>query len=394
MDEKFFHLKNIDWEFLDYRGASSSNPDLSIVHWYPAPFIPQIPALMIQSFTKKGDYILDPFAGSGVTLIEAARLKRNFIGVDINPFALNIIRAKLKLLEYVDLTWFQQIEEEINIQTFSSASNEDYCKKNDISEEVMKWFHEKTLKQLLSLHSIVKSTKNSEEKLIKKVIFSSILLKVCSQQKTYTHITDRCFPKEFIDYNAVKAFKDQLRNIQIAVGEFRKQYKAMHDEDYQEMSGTPILGDSRDLHYIEDNSVQLVITSPPYLGVSDYILSMRLSELFFPEEGTEFAKKNEIGARRRRFRKTAYDEYIQDMDRVFAEISRVLKDSGYFCMTIGQSKGKISKDDVIAELLDLLLEKYNFEIKFNETRKISSRKIQMKSIGSEKIIVLGKRNNG
>lgn len=391
MDDKFFQLKKIDWGFSDYRGSTTANPDINIVHWYPAPFIPQIPALLIQSLTKKEDLILDPFAGSGVTLIEAARLKRNFIGVDINPFALNIIQAKLKLLGYIDLAWFQQIEEEINNKTLLIESNEDYCKKNNISEEVIKWFHKNTLKQLFCLHSIVKLTEDPDKKLIKKVIFSSILLKICSQRKTYTHITDRCFPKELIDINAFEAFKIQLKNIRIAIEEFRKQYEAMHDEEYQQIFGSIILGDSRDLHCIEDKSIQLVITSPPYLGVSDYILSMSLSELFFPEEGTEFAKKNEIGARRRRFRKNAYDEYIKDMDQVFAEVSRVLKDTGYFCMTIGQSRGKISKEDVIIELLTLLQEKYNFEIKLNETRKISSQKIQMKSIGSEKIIILGKR---
>jgi hypothetical protein len=48
-------------------------------------FIPQIPNQLIQRYTKKGEWVLDPFLGSGTTLIECRRLGRNGIGIDINP---------------------------------------------------------------------------------------------------------------------------------------------------------------------------------------------------------------------------------------------------------------------------------------------------------------------
>ncbi len=53
--------------------------------WYWGNFIPQIPRQLMLRYTKKGDWILDPFAGSGTTLIECRRLGRNGIGVEINP---------------------------------------------------------------------------------------------------------------------------------------------------------------------------------------------------------------------------------------------------------------------------------------------------------------------
>jgi len=53
--------------------------------WYWGNFIPQIPRQMMLRYTKQGEWVLDPFLGSGTTLIECRRLGRNGIGVELNP---------------------------------------------------------------------------------------------------------------------------------------------------------------------------------------------------------------------------------------------------------------------------------------------------------------------
>jgi hypothetical protein len=53
--------------------------------WYWGNFVPQIPHQLILRFTRKGEWVLDPFVGSGTTLIECRRLGRNGVGIDLNP---------------------------------------------------------------------------------------------------------------------------------------------------------------------------------------------------------------------------------------------------------------------------------------------------------------------
>ena len=65
---------------LDKRDTSGAH-----LGWYWGNFIPQIPRQMMLRYTKKGDWVLDTFVGSGTTLIECRRLGRNGIGIELNP---------------------------------------------------------------------------------------------------------------------------------------------------------------------------------------------------------------------------------------------------------------------------------------------------------------------
>ena len=64
---------------LDKRDTSGTH-----LGWYWGNFIPQIPHQMMLRYTKKGDWVLDAFVGSGTTLIECRRLGRNGIGIELN----------------------------------------------------------------------------------------------------------------------------------------------------------------------------------------------------------------------------------------------------------------------------------------------------------------------
>jgi len=92
-------LQKIEWDFSDAHTSYLTHS----LHPYPAKFIPQIPNALIQELSSVGDTVLDPFCGSGTTLVESLVLKRHAIGIDANPLACLISRAKTSRLSAADL---------------------------------------------------------------------------------------------------------------------------------------------------------------------------------------------------------------------------------------------------------------------------------------------------
>jgi len=77
------------WSFPERGNWATHNPD------YRGNFAPQIARNIIEMYSEKGDYILDPMVGGGTTLIEAKLLGRNALGIDINPEAVKLAQKTL-----------------------------------------------------------------------------------------------------------------------------------------------------------------------------------------------------------------------------------------------------------------------------------------------------------
>ncbi|RLE79482.1 MAG: hypothetical protein DRJ51_07695 [Thermoprotei archaeon] len=103
----------------DWRFAGADTQYLTHgLHPYPARMIPQIARRLIERYSERKDVILDPFCGSGGVLVESMLLGRNSIGIDINPLALIIAKAKTTPLEPSELErlWLElreAIEEDV-----------------------------------------------------------------------------------------------------------------------------------------------------------------------------------------------------------------------------------------------------------------------------------------
>ena len=222
-------------------------------------------------------------------------------------------------------------------------------------------------------------------------MFSSILNKCCSQREHYTYITDRCFPSELIYKPAIQLYVEQLKLIEDSVTTAKDHFKLINKLEWEpKANGVIHLGDARNINFLKKDSIDLIVTSPPYLGVNDYARSMRLTDLFFPTPFFNSAIENEIGARRKRNRKFAYEEYVSDLKECFMEISRVLKKGSFLCLVMGQGRGKVNKSNIVEGQLDLLEKELGFKLVFREKRKIKFRRIQVLGVSEELILVLQK----
>jgi DNA modification methylase len=379
-------LNRIDWNFEDY--VSSSYPeDINSLHWYPAAFVPHIPAILVQVFSTPETTVLDPFVGSGVTLVEAAKQGRAFIGVDSNPFAVEISKAKFQAIDCKDWSWLSPLAKSIHSRDLTEQV-ESYCAKVGIKDEILKWFHPATVKDLLVIHSCI--TGDPENFLLKKVVFSSILKSCCSQRKHYTYITDRCFPKQFVQVDAKAKYIQQINLARTASEKFKQYYEKINSRKWEGSNGEVTVGDARDLSWIGSEQVNLILTSPPYLGCNDYAKSMRLTHLFFPSHDMKELIKSEIGARCKRHSKSLQEEYLQDIMVSLRECERVLNRFGYLALVFGQGKGHARSTDVIQFITEFLTNQLHFEGVFDTERSIMFHRVRFPGVTKEHIMVFRK----
>ncbi len=406
-------LQKINWDFVDFN--STKYPfDLNSIPWYPATFISPIPRLLVASLSKEGDTVLDPFGGKGTTAIEATLQNRVSVYCDLNPFICESTEGLFAAIEYALLNEAELSNEmeylKGNFPKPESVLN--MMEKYHISKEIERWFHKETIRQLLTIvDSIHQDDMGGKTRnvLIKKMVFSSILKFASSQQGHFTYVTDNCAPdhekndkgetifKEMVCKDAFQLYADKLNQTINAAKEFVVQYRLAFPQGNLEKvleKRQIVTGDSRDLSWIADSSIDLVVTSPPYICSQDYIKTMRLMNMFFQnKKAFEEDVNNEIGARtlRRGKGEVVVSKFYSDMCEVFSHIKRVLKQDGFFALVIGQGKAKVTSGyDVISDLIERLQNDYGFHLIFRTERQIGSRVIRIGGVDKESVLIFYK----
>lgn len=421
MEKLMKTLSQINWDFSDYNSLKYPL-DINSIPWYPATLPPPIPKFLIALLSKEKDIIFDPFGGKGTAVIEAIKQNRSFYYNDLNPFAvditteiINIIRSCFLDKKQLSNICTMDIENLKNIETrfckedtYEGKNNEIICKycnselTNEIkslglSEELIYWYHADTLRELIYIYKLIGNIPDAAY-YMRKFAFVSILKEVCSQRGHFTYITDNCRPYKMMYYNAFTAYVSMLERIKSSAKEFKKQFQVMNAEgDLLDIINKSRIncGDARKLDWIEENSVDFVITSPPYLCAQDYVKTMRLINLFFPDERFKDLADKEIGARSRRRGKSVevVQSFYNDMNDVLSEISRIMKKDKFFCLVIGQGKGKITQGfDTISDISTMAVSKYNFEKIYQTSRNINYKAVRVGGVDREEIIIFRKIN--
>ncbi|MBQ8763252.1 MAG: DNA adenine methylase [Clostridia bacterium] len=397
-------LQEVNWDFSDYSRARYPY-DLNSIPWYPAMFVPAIPKFLIASLTKPGDVVFDPFGGSGTTLVESLKLNRTPIYNDLNSFAVDMVQSMLASIKHFN-TSSKSFDLEVELKklkekNIDKTNIEKFIKSSGINKDVLDWYHIDTLTEILSIINFIKLEQsdclNNSINLIRKLAVTSILKTASSQPGHFTYVTDNCKPKNKVYKNAINLYIEKLEQIFLSAEDFLIQFNLVNSNvDITELLQKTIVknGDARNLDWIDDKSIDLIVTSPPYLCSQDYIKTMRLTNLFFPNEETfSNTVKDEIGPRAKRNGKSELivPKFYQDLGLVFNHIKRILKQKGYFCLVMGQGKSKITANyDIILDLCEMIQHTYGFEKVFHQRRNIVNREIPIGGVDKEDIIIFQK----
>ena len=368
------------WSFEDLTPSQTSYITHSY-HRYPAKFIPQLAARVILENSLPDDLVCDPFMGSATTLVEAIVHDRKAYGTDINPVAALIARAKTTPIAPALLK--KEVEEILRDLHFVIETDQKQMRLIDYRgkpfeiktldhQRIDYWFPEKQKHYLAIILSRISAVKDPKIRDFLLCGFSNIL-KLCSRwlMKSVKPTID----KDKMIADAYKSFSTQVRRMVKKNEEFfmlvgrKKQIECIVDNV-----------DARRMN-LKNNSVTLIVTSPPYVTSYEYADLHQLSALWleYARNLPEFRKgfigsiQKENGPRdlySRLGKETVeklYEinkreangvtQYFYELQQCFEEIYRVLKEGGRAAIVVGDTdlrKVKIQNASVFIETMEAI----------------------------------------
>lgn len=334
------------------------------IHKYPAKFIPYVPKWAISKYLKddKKKLVLDPFCGSGTTLVEAILNSHDCIGIDIDPLAVLISKVKTTRIEPKKL---------LNVKRDVLSRIEKPPKQlfRPELETLEHWFNDKSIHDLGLLRSIIdeyKEDKDIYDFLI--VTFSSIIRKVSNaddqSQKTYVSHTNIKTPPLVLPIFVKRLELYSNRLIELYEQANKHSNVIVTKNDARSLTG---LWEKNNW-----NQVDLAVTSPPYIKAIDYIYN-QMAEYFWigdifgleTQKKQNVYKKEYVGTKqvsakiyKNHIPKTGIDEidvlvakikekdlkhayivakFFVDMEQNFKEVQNILNENSHYVMVIGNN---------------------------------------------------------
>jgi hypothetical protein len=311
------------------------------IHPYPAKFPSYLPKKLIRKYANQGDIILDPFCGSGTTLLEARLAGLDSIGVDVNGLA--TLLSKVKSTPLSDLVFDEALKiiNDISNETFEWQ----FIGRPRITikeiEGANHWFQHNVAEELSYLIAKIDKIENFDLKDYFQILLSSIIVRV-SNQDSDTRFA--AIKKDIADGFTISSFVTKA-------ADFTKKFRMFSGQLDTGAKVSFHNADSRNLFFIPSGSIDMIITSPPYANTYDYYLYHKFRKRWLGLD-VAFAQLNEIGSRREfSSLKKPSGKWTDDLKTCFFEMNRTLRPGGSAFIVIGDSvinKEMVRIDEVIA----------------------------------------------
>ncbi len=308
---------------------------------YRACFKPQVPRFFIELFTKEKDIVYDPFAGRGTTMIEAGLLGRNIISNDINPL------SKILTLPRFFVPDLKSLEKRLNEVPLKNGAKAD--------RDLSMFFHPNTEAEIVSLKDYLLERKEN-----KKEDYLDIWIRMIATNRLTGHSkgffsvytlppNQAVSPESQIKINAKRDQKPEYRNTKqiilkkskIMISEITEQKKELLRSIGQ--NGLFLTSDSRYTDEIPDESVQLTVTSPPFLDVVQYAKDNWLRCWFNTINADDVGKKITMSR--------TIESWTDVMCGVFKQLFRITKNHGWVAFEVGDVKnGNVMLDEYVVPI--------------------------------------------
>jgi len=294
---------------------------------YRACFKPQLVDFFVQRLTEPGDLVYDPFMGRGTTVVEAALLDRAAVGCDVNPLSRVLTKPRLAP------PTLAQVSERLHALDLSSGDG--------YREDLTVFFHPDTLHTICGLRAYLRKRHMAEEmdgvdEWIQMVAVNRLTghspgffsvytlppnqaVSIVSQRKINARRAQTPVVRDVVRL-IIKKSKSLLRDCGDATRQRLGAYRARHQLLVQGASKTP---------EIRTGSVNLVVTSPPFLDVVNYASDNWLRCWFC---GIDADRVPITMARK-------LDTWRSAMTDVLDELRRVLVPGGYVAFEVGEVRG-------------------------------------------------------
>jgi DNA modification methylase len=298
-------------------------------HSYPARLHPDTARRLIEGLSRPGEAVLDSFCGSGTVLVEARLAGRRALGVDVNPLAVELSWLKTNgpgapwAARLVEAAVFAAEHADSRRRAKAGATHR-------YGAEDVALFAPHVLLELDGLREGITHVEHEGLERALLLVLSAVLTKVSkSSSDTNRHEAKKRVASGFTLNFFVRKAEELARRLE----EAREFLPARAPE------ARVIHGDARNLNGLRDRSVTLVVSSPPYPGVYDYIVHHRDRLRWLGLEAERF-EEFEIGARRHARGASfghALSRFRSELGAALSEMGRVIEPRGAAVLVIADS---------------------------------------------------------